>query len=135
MEGGYFKCSIRCTNNQLSNKFYTFTHLQLFYVKYKFVNVPLFDVKFLLFEKHIFCKQKRTPVYGLASLVLVFKLTPKSDDLLPLRSVVPYFFYRYHTLCKSILKCRLPSKSIKLTPFLRYLECLSFEVTRFAPFW
>ena len=42
----------------------------------------LFDLKFLFFENHIFRKQKRTAVYGRASLVSDFKLTRENDDLL-----------------------------------------------------
>ena len=45
----------------------------------------LFDVKFLFSENHIFRKQKRTAVYGPASVVLDFKLTRENDDLLSLR--------------------------------------------------
>ena len=38
---------------------------------------------FLFSENHIFRKQKRTAVYGRASLVLDFELTGENDDLLP----------------------------------------------------
>ena len=81
------KCSIRGTNNELPNRFHKFVHLQLFNfrfnvfhlqlfnIRYKFVHLQLFDVKFLFSESHIFRKQKRTAVYGRASLALDFKLT------------------------------------------------------------
>ena len=42
----------------------------------------LFDVKFSFSKNPIFQKQKRTAVYGLASLVSDFKLTQKNDDML-----------------------------------------------------
>ena len=45
----------------------------------------LFDVKLLFSKNHIFDKQKKTAVYGRASLVSDFKLTQKNDDLLSLR--------------------------------------------------
>ena len=70
------------TNNQLRNRFYKFVHFQLFNVKYKFVQLQLFDIKILFSQKHTFRKQKRTAVYGRASLVLSCKLTRKNDDLL-----------------------------------------------------
>ena len=41
---GYLKSGIRGTNNQLSDRFYKFVNL--FNVKYKFVHLQLFDVKF-----------------------------------------------------------------------------------------
>ena len=78
--GGYFKCNIQGTNNELRNRFYKcvhlqlfsikykFVHLQLFNGKYKFVHLQLFDVKCLFSEKHMFHKHKRTVVYGRASL-------------------------------------------------------------------
>ena len=84
-KGGYLKCSIRGTNNELGNIFYKFVHLQLFRVKYKFVHLQLFDVKFLFSEKHLIRKKKRTTVYGRTSVVLDFKLTRENDDLLSLR--------------------------------------------------
>ena len=95
--GGYLKCSIRSNNNELRSRFYKFVHLQLFSVKYKFVHLQLFnvkykfvhlqqfDVKFLFSEKHIFRKQKKTPVYGRAFVVSDFKLTRENDDLLSSR--------------------------------------------------
>ena len=85
VEQGYLKCSIRSTNNQLPNIFFTFAHLQLFNVKCKFVHLQQFGIKFLFSKTHIFCKRKRTAVYGRSSLVLDFKLTWQSDDLLSLR--------------------------------------------------
>ena len=38
-------------------------------------------------------------------------------------------FLRYRTLCKSVLKCGFPTKSIELTQFVlsAYSEYLSFE--------
>ena len=42
----------------------------------------LFDVKFSFPKNPIFRKQKRTTVYGLASLLSDFKLTQKNDDML-----------------------------------------------------
>ena len=94
---GCLKCSIRGTNNQIRNRFYKsvhlqlfnvkykFVYLQLFNVKYKFIQLQLFDVKFLFSEEHIFRKQKRTDVYGRASLVSGFQLNRENDDLLSSR--------------------------------------------------
>ena len=91
------QCSIRGTNNQIQNRFYESVHLQLFNVKYrfvylqlfngkyKFIQLQLFDVKFLFSEEHIFRKQKRTDVYGRASLVSGFQLNRENDDLLSSR--------------------------------------------------
>ena len=70
---------------QQFNVKYKFVYLQLFNIKYKFVQLQLFDVRFLFSEEHIFRKQKRTVVYGRASLVWGFQLTRKNDDLLSLR--------------------------------------------------
>ena len=67
---------------QLFNVRYNFVHLQLFNIRYKFVHLQLFNVKFLLSKNHIFVTQKRTAVYGRASLVSDFKLTWENDDLL-----------------------------------------------------
>ena len=50
-------------------------------MKYKFIQLQLFDVKFLISEEHIFRKQKRTDVYGHVSLVLGFQLSRGNDDL------------------------------------------------------
>ena len=77
----------------------------------------LFDVKFLFSENHVFCKQKRTAClwsYGRASLVSNFKLTRENDDLFFKTNKI----LRHHTLCKSILKCGLPTKGIELTRFV-----------------
>ena len=70
---------------QLFNVKYKFAYLQLFNVKYKFIQLQLFDVKFLFSEEHIFRKQKRTDVYGCASLVLGFQLNQENDGLLSSR--------------------------------------------------
>ena len=77
----------------------------------------LFDVKFLFSENHIFHKQKKSTVYGRASLVSDFKLTGKM--------MTCYFrgmnkFLRYRTQCKSILKCGFPAKGMKLTTFILF---------------
>ena len=61
--------------------FIIIVYLQLFNVKYKFVHLQLFDVKFL-FSENIFGKQKRTAVYGCASVFSDFKLTRAKDHLL-----------------------------------------------------
>ena len=67
--------------NQLPNIFNKFVHLQLFNIKHKFVH-KLVLRQILFSEKHILRKQKRTAVYGRASLVSDFKLTRENDDLL-----------------------------------------------------
>ena len=72
-------CSMRGTNNRLPNRF------RLCKVRYKFVHLQLFDVKFLFSENLIFRKQKRTAVYGRTSLVSDLKLNWENDDLLSSR--------------------------------------------------
>ena len=72
-------CSMRGTNNRLSNRF------RMCNVRYKFVHLQLFDVKFLFSENLIFRKQKRTAVYGRTSLVSDLKLNWENDDLLSSR--------------------------------------------------
>ena len=54
-------------------------------MKHEFVELQLFDVKFLFSEKHIFRNQNRTAVYERASLVLGFKLIWENEDLLSSR--------------------------------------------------
>ena len=89
--------------------------------------INLFYVKFLFSENHIFRKQKRTAVYGSASLVSDYKLTQENDYLCYLRDINK--FLRYRTLCKNILKCGFPTKGIKLTRFML------FEVLGVPQFW
>ena len=72
-------CSMRGTNNRLPNRF------RLCNIRYKFVHLQLFDVKFLFSENLIFRKQKRTAVYGRTSLVSDLKLNWENDDLLSSR--------------------------------------------------
>ena len=81
-------------------------------VKYKFIQLQLFDVKFLFSEEHIFHKQKRTDVYGRASLIAGFNSTRKMMACY-LRDRNKIF--RYRTLCRNILKCKFPTKGIELT--------------------
>ena len=61
----------------------------MFNMKYKFVHLLLFDVKFLFPKKHTFHKQKRTAVDRRVPLVPDFKLTRKSNHMLPSRGGVP----------------------------------------------
>ena len=123
VQRGFLKCSIRGTNNQIQNRFYKSDHfqlfnvkyksayLQLFNVKYKFIQLQLFDVKFLFSEEHIFHKQKRTDVYGRASLIAGFNSTGKMMACyLRDRNKI----LRYRTLCRNILKCKFPTKGIEL---------------------
>ena len=77
--------SIRGTNNQLSNMFYKFVIFNCLTLNINLFILNLFDVKFLFSEYLIFPKQKGAAVYGHASLVSDFKLTPKNDDLLSSR--------------------------------------------------
>ena len=79
---GYFKLSMRVTKNQLPNRFHKFVYHQLFNVRYNFVHLQQLGVKFLFSKNPIFCKKKRTAVYGRASLVLDFKPTREIDELL-----------------------------------------------------
>ena len=53
-----------------------------------------------------------TVFYGGVCLVSDFKLPWGNDDLLSLRHRKNL---KYHTLCTSTLKCRFPTKVIKLT--------------------
>ena len=71
----------------MPHKVYKFVHLQMFNVKYKCVHLQLFYGKFLFSEKHIFCEQKRTAVYGSESLVSDFKLPRENDHLLSLKHI------------------------------------------------
>ena len=93
----------------MRKRFYKFLHLQLFSVKYKFVHLQLFDVKFLFYEKHIFRKQKRTAVYGRASVVSDFKLTWENDDLFSSRPVIFVIFEVPHSV-HEYTKMRIPGK-------------------------
>ena len=65
----------------IRNRFYKSVHPEPFNINYEFVQLQLFDINFLFFEEHIFRKQKRTLVYGRASLVLSFQLTRENNDL------------------------------------------------------
>ena len=60
----------------------------------------MFVIKFLFSEEDTFCKQKRTVVYGRASLVSGFQFKRENDDLLSPR----HKFLRYRNLCKKISK-------------------------------
>ena len=57
----------------------------MFNAKYKSIQLQLFDVEFLFSEEHIFRKQKRTDVYGRASLVSGLQLNREHEDLLSSR--------------------------------------------------
>ena len=48
---GVAKCSIRGTNNQLPNRYYEFSHLEMFNVTYKFAHLQLLDDVQSLFTK------------------------------------------------------------------------------------
>ena len=112
-QGGYLKCSIRGTNNELPKRFYKFVHLQLssvndrfvhlrlFNVKYKFVHLQLFGPKLLFSEKHIFRKQKRMAVCGRASVFSGFKLSRENYELLSLRH--KWIFKVMHPLHESTI--------------------------------
>ena len=52
---------------------------------HSFINLQLFNVKFLFSEKHVFRKQKRMVVYGRGSLITDIKLTREDDGLLSSR--------------------------------------------------
>ena len=56
-------------------------------MKYKFIQLQLFDVKFLFSEERIFRKQKKTDVYGRASLVSGFQRNRENDDLLSSKQI------------------------------------------------
>ena len=81
----------------------------MFNVKYKFAHLQLFDVKFLFFEKHIFRKQKRTAVYGHASVVLDVKLTQGNDDPRKWSWDTNKFFMVTHSV-HEYTKMRIPCK-------------------------
>ena len=69
---------------------YLTSNINLFIFNSTTLNINLFilnclTLNFLFSEKHIFCKEKRTAIYGRLSAVSDFKLTRKNDDLLSLR--------------------------------------------------
>ena len=64
----------------------------MFNMKYKFVHLLLFDVKFLFPKKHTFQEQKRTAVDRRVPLVPDFKLTRKITCYL---REVAYPVYKY----------------------------------------
>ena len=109
-QGGYLKCSIRGTNNELRNRFYKFVHLQLFSIKYKFVHLQLFDVKFLFSEKKIYFGRRREQLFMNARSQ--FWILNSSGQMMTCYLRGTNTFLRYRTVCTSILKCRFPEKGI-----------------------
>ena len=79
----------------------------------------LFDVKFLFSEDHIFCKQNRTERL-LMDAHPYFRILNSPGKMMTcyLRDINK--FLRYHILCKSILKCGVQTKGIKLTCFVLF---------------
>ena len=79
-----------------------------------------FDVKFLFSKNHVFRKQKRTAVYGVMDACPQFRIlnSPGKMMICYLRDINK--FLRHRTLSKSILKCRFPTKGIKLTRFVLF---------------
>ena len=75
----------------------------------------LFDVKFLFSENHVFRKQKRTAVYGVMDAHFLLNKKLMTCYLRDINK-----FLRYDTLCKSILKCGILTKSIELTRFVLF---------------
>ena len=99
---------------------YQIYFINLFVFSYLTLNIKLFifklfEVKFLFSENHVFCKQKRTAVYGLMDAHPQFRILNSPGKMMTcyLRDINK--FLRYRTLCKSILKCGFPTKGIKLT--------------------
>ena len=91
-----------------SINFFIFNSLKL--------NINLFifnlsDVKFLFFGNHIFCIQMRTAVYKCPSLISILNSPGKMMGCY-LQAINKFF--KYHTLCKSILKCGFPTRDVKL---------------------
>ena len=80
----------------------------------------LFGVKLLFSKNHVFCKQKRTALYGLMDMRLQFRILNPPGKMMTccLRDINK--FLRYRTLCKSILKCGFPTKGIELTRFVLF---------------
>ena len=80
----------------------------------------LFDVKFLFSENHVFRKQKRTAVYGVMDARPQFRILNSLEKMMTcyLRDINK--FLRSGTLCKSIPKCRFPTKGIELTWFVLF---------------
>ena len=115
----------------MRNRFYKSVHPQLFNVKYKFVYLQLFNVKYNLFNfncltssfcfpKNIFfCKQKRTDVYGRASLVLGFQLNRENDDLLSSRHIE--IFEVQHPVHEHA-KLQIPDKRYRTNTRLEFFE-------------
>ena len=81
-------------------------------------------------------KQERTAVYGLLAVRPQFQILNSPGKMMTcyLREINK--FLRQRTLCKSILKCRFPTKGIELTWFVLFevLRVLSFDVPWFRPF-
>ena len=78
----------------------------------------LFDVEFLFSENHVFCKQKERAVYGVMNARPQFQILNSPGKMTTCYLQDINKFLRYRTLCKSILKCRFPTKGIELIWFL-----------------
>ena len=113
----------------------------LFFFNGLTLNIKLFifkllDVKFLFSKNHVFCKQKQIAIYGVMDVLSQFWIlnSPRKMMTSYLRDIDK--FLRYRTLCKSIRKCRFPTKGIELARFVLFevVGALQLCVTRFRLF-
>ena len=99
--------------------------INLFIFNYLTLNIKLMifkliDVKFLFSKNHVFCKLKRTAVYGLMDARPSFRILKSPGIMMTcyLRDINKFLMDR--TLCKSRLKCGFSTKSIELTRFVLF---------------
>ena len=110
---------------------YKFAHLRHFNVKYRFFHLQLFDDKFLFSKKHIFRKQKRTDVYGRASLVSDSKFTRENHDVLSSRH--KKFFEVPHPVHEHT-KIRIPDKRYQTNTVRTFWGTWSGSALRYLGF-
>ena len=82
----------------------------------------LFDLKCLFLENHVYCKEKSMAVYGVMGTRPQFRILNSLGKMMACYLRDMNKFLRYRTLCKSILKCGLPTKGVELT------ELVLFEI-------
>ena len=107
---GYLKCSFRRTNNQLPNTFYKLIYLQLYNIKHETVYLQVVWRQIFVFRKSCL-----SAVYGVMDAHFLLNKKLMTCYLRDINK-----FLRYDTLCKSILKCGILTKSIELTRFVLF---------------
>ena len=113
------------------SRFYKSVHLQLFNIKYKFVyifncltsNINFFNFNCLTsnfcFPKNIFFASRRGRM--LMDARPQFRVFNSTGKMITCYLRVTNKFLRYRILCTNILKCKFPTKGIKLTR-LKFFE-------------